>query len=498
MMTPTNCGSLTFLALAVLVPTLLSGQNQQDLLLREIYQELVEIDTSPSEGTALAAETLAARLRGAGFPEEDVQVLGSSSERSNLVARMRGSGAQRPIVLLGHLDVVEALREDWSYDPFTLNEIDGYFYGRGTLDDKAMCAIWIANLIRLKREGWVPDRDIIVALTAGEEEGAGPGNGAQWLLANHPDLVDGRICPERGRGQPDQGWRVPGQHGPGQREGVPELQPRGHEHGRSQLAPHQGQCDLSSRGGTDPFGPTRVPRRLERNNPRILRADVRAGTRADGFGYAELDSAESASEAAVQRLSAIAVYNARMRTTCVATQLEAGHAENALPQTARATVNCRVLPGLPVEEVQATLVRVLNDPEITVTAVAEATVSPPSPLTPEVIGSIRRLTEEFWPGVPMVPEMSAGATDGLFFRNAGIPVYGVDGLFVDMNDNRMHGMDERVGVRQLWESREFLYRFGEGVGDFDSGVTGEREYPAAVLCRYVLPRAYVVHFADRT
>ena len=458
MKNPRNCGSLTFMALAMLVPALLSAQSQHDLLLREIYQELVEIDTSPSEGTALAAEALAARLRGVGFPDEDVQLLGSSSERSNLVARMRGRREQRPIVLLGHLDVVEALREDWSYDPFTLNEIDGYFYGRGTLDDKAMCAIWIANLIRLKREGWVPDRDIIVALTAGEEEGAGPGNGAQWLLANHPDLVDAEfVLNEGGGGQIRDGAYL---------ANTVQASEKVYQSYSLEVTNTGGHSSLPT-GDNAIYHLAEGLARLAQHEFPVVLNEITRGY----FGQmSELESGQTASdmrsliqqdppnEAAVQRLSAIAVYNARMRTTCVATQLEAGHAENALPQTARAIVNCRVLPGLPVREVQATLVRVLNDPEITVTAVAEPTASPPSPLAPEVMGPIRRLTEEFWPGVPVVPEMSAGATDGLFFRNAGIPVYGVDGLFVDMNDNRMHGMDERVGVRQLWESREFLYR----------------------------------------
>ena len=457
MRNPINCG-LACLALAVLFPALLSGQSEHDLLLREIYQELVEIDTSPSQGTATAAETLAARLREAGFSDGDVQVLGSMPEMSNLVARMRGRGEQRPILLLGHLDVVAALREDWSYDPFTLNEIDGYFYGRGTLDDKAMCAIWIANLIRFKREGWMPDRDIIVALTTGEEQGAGPGNGVQWLLANHRDLVDAEfVLNEGGGGQIRDGTHL---------ANTVQASEKVYQSYTLEVTNPGGHSSVPSRDNAIYHLAEGLIRLAEHEFPVVLNEVT--------LGYfrqmSDLESGQTASdmraliqqgptdEAAIERLSAIPVYNARMRTTCVATQLEAGHAENALPQVARATVNCRVLPGLLVEEVQATLVRVLADPEITLTPIAEATVSPPSPLTPEVLGPIQRLTEEFWPGVPVVPEMSSGATDGLFFRNAGIPVYGVDGIFVDMDDNRMHGMDERVGVRQLYESREFLYQ----------------------------------------
>ncbi len=453
----TICG-LTLLSLAVAHPILVSAQDEHDLLLREIYQELVEIDTSPSGSTAPAAEALAARLSREGFPEEDVHVLGNRPERSNLVARLRGRGTQPPILLLAHLDVVEALREDWTYDPFTLSEIGGYFYGRGTLDDKSMCAIWIANLIRLKREGWMPDRDIIVALTAGEEQGAGADNGAQWLLANRRDLIDAEfVLNEGGGGQIRDGVHmantVQASEKVYQSYTLEVTNPGGHS-----SVPSRDNAIYHLAGGLARLAGHEFPVVLNEVTREYFRrmSDLENGQTASDMRALIQDGEPD--ESAIERLSAIPVYNARIRTTCVATQLQAGHAENALPQTARATVNCRVLPGLPVEEVRATLVRVLDDPEITVAPVAEATASPPSPLAPELLEPIQGLTEEFWPGVPVVPEMSSGATDGLFFRNAGIPVYGVDGIFVDMDDNRIHGMDERVGVRELYEAREFLFR----------------------------------------
>ena len=445
-------------AVILLFPAFGSAQNDHDRLLREIYQELIEFETSPSGSTQGAAEALADRLLRAGFPEADVQILGSRPERSNLVARMRGRGLREPIVLLAHLDVVEARPEDWTYDPFVLNEIDGYFYGRGTLDDKDMCAIWIANLIRMRREGWVPDRDIIVVLTAGEEQGAGPNNGVQWLLANHRDLVDGAfVLNEGGGGQIRDGSYL---------ANTVQASEKVYQSYRLEVTNPGGHSSLPV--------PDNAIYHLAQGLTRLADFEFPVGlndvTREYFTEMSELERGQTASDmralveqnppdpAAVERLSATAAYNSRLRTTCVATQLEAGHAENALPQMARATVNCRVLPGLSVDEVRATLERVLGNAQITVTPFVDATPSPPSPLTPEVLEPIRRLTEEFWPGTPVVPVMSAGATDGLFFRNAGMPVYGVSGLFVDMNDIRAHGMDERVGVRQLYESREFLYR----------------------------------------
>ena len=428
-----------------------------DAQLREIYKELVEINTAPSGSTTVAAEAMAARLRAAGFPEADVQVLGPRPERGNLVARLRGNGRARPMMLLGHLDVVEARREDWSYDPFMLQELDGYFYGRGTLDDKSMCAIWVASLIRLKQEGWIPDRDIIIALTAAEEEGAGPDNGAQWLLGNHPGLVDAEfVLNEGGGGQIKNGKNI---------ANAVQASEKVYQTYRFEVRNRGGH---SSRPSKD-----NAIYRLAEGLARLAKYDFPVALNEVTAGYfkqmAEIEKGQLADDmlaitgprppaAAIERLSASPYYNALMRTTCVATQLEAGHAENALPQTARATVNCRVLPGVPVEEVLATLVRIVADGEIAITPVEEATPSPPSPLNPAIMKPIAALTEEFWPGVPVLPSMSTGATDGLFYRKAGIPVYGVSGLFVDIDDNRAHGKDERVGVRQLYESREFLYR----------------------------------------
>jgi len=428
----------------------------QQQLARSIFQELIEINTTDSSGsTTKAAEAMAARLREAGFPEADVQVLGPNPRKGNLVARLRGTGARKPLLLLAHLDVVEARREDWSFDPFKFLERDGYFYGRGTSDDKAMAAIWVANLIRYKQAGFTPDRDLIVALTADEE--GGDFNGVEWLLKNHRELIDAEYGLNEGGGGDLKGGRRllnevqasekvflsfrlevknPGGHSslPVKNNAIYHL-----ADGLSRLAKFEFPVKLNE--VTRAFF-----ERMSMIEGGQLGADMKAITRTPPDA------------AATGRLSATPYFNALMRTTCVATRLEAGHADNALPQTARAVVNCRILPGESPAEVQQTLAKVLADDQIAVSPMAEPKPSPPSPLKPEIMQPIERITSELWPGVPVVPVMSTGATDGLFLRIAGIPTYGVSGLFEDINDIRAHGKDERMGVKEFYEGQEFLYR----------------------------------------
>ena len=435
------------------------GQAPHEQLAKEIFRELIEINTTDATGnTTQAAEAMAARLRAAGFPAEDVRVLGPHPRKGNLVARLRGTGrgGKKPLLLLAHLDVVEARKEDWSpeLDPFKFTEKDGFYYGRGTMDDKAMAAIWIANLIRYRREGWRPDRDVIVALTADEE--GGDHNGVEWLLQNHRDLVDAEYGLNEGGG---------GQS----RNGRPVL----HRVGASEKVYIDFRLEV-----TDPGGHSSQPRKdnpiyhLSEGLARLGKFDfpvqLNEVTRAYFQRMAEVEGgpvgadmravAATGDPAAVERLSRTALYNALMRTTCVATMLTGGHAPNALPQLARANVNCRMLPGSDPAEVQRTLERVLADERIKVTPVAPAKPSPPSPLRPDVMGPIERITKQMWPGVVVVPVMGAGATDGLFFRQQGIPIYGVSGIFSDIGDSRAHGRDERIGIREFYDGQEFLYR----------------------------------------
>jgi acetylornithine deacetylase/succinyl-diaminopimelate desuccinylase-like protein len=431
--------------------------SEQDVALaRDIFHELIEINTTASSGnTTEAAEAMAARLRAAGFTEDDLFIAGPQPRKGNLVARLRGSGqGGNAILLLAHLDVVEAQREDWSRDPFEFIEEDGYFYGRGTQDDKAQAAIWIATLIRMKRERFAPDRDIIVALTADEE--GGTDNGVVWLLENHRDRINAAFALNEG------GW---GEIRAG-RNAVNQLQasekvyqsfqltvrnPGGH----SSLPRPDNAINALARGIARiadfhfPVQLNEVSRAYFEKNAQVESGQAAADMRA-------LAAAQNADPAVIQRLAASPLYNSMMRTTCVATRLDAGHADNALPQRATALVNCRMLPGSDPEEVRSTLARIASDTSIHIEPIGQAIPSPPSPLDPAIVRPIERITTEMWPGAVVVPTMLTGATDGLFLRNAGIPTYGISGLFYD--DVRAHGRDERIGVRAFHEGQEFLYR----------------------------------------
>ena len=426
-------------------------------LMREIYQELVEINTTNSVGdNTRAAEAMAKRLLAAGFPSTDVQVLTPVPRKGNLVARLRGTGARRPILLLAHLDVVEANREDWSFDPFKLLEQDGYFYGRGTSDDKAMAASFVANMIRYRQEGFVPDRDLILALTA-DEEGGGH-NGVAWLLKEHRGLIDADLAiNEGGGGALQNGRRVANSIQASEKIFQTyrlEVTNRG---GHSSL-PVKDNAIWHLAGGLSRLADYDFPVSLDEVNRQFFErtsAQIN-GPLADDFRAVANGNRDPA---VVARVAAVGpVFNARLRTTCVPTRLEGGHADNALPQLARAVVNCRVLPNQTEEEVRQLLVRALADDAIKVTPVNRFFPSPASPLTPEIMGAVQRVTQEMWPGVPVVPMMSTGATDSRYLRAAGISAYGTSGMFGDVNDVRAHGRDERMLVRSLYEGQEYLYR----------------------------------------
>jgi acetylornithine deacetylase/succinyl-diaminopimelate desuccinylase-like protein len=430
---------------------------QQQLAL-DIYRELVEINTVTDTGdTGRAADAMAARLRAAGFEGADVQVFKPAPRKGNLVARLHGTGAHKPILLLAHLDVVAANPADWSLDPFKLTEKDGYFYGRGSGDDKYMAATFIANLIRYKREGFRPDRDIIVALETDEEILDADALGIQWLIANHRDLIDAEFALNEGGGV-------------GLKNGKPI---------RNSIQTSEKVSFTYTLEVTDKGGHSSVPNannaiyRLAEGLARLAKfsfpVDLNATTRASFERTAERESPQTAADirsalsanpdpAALARLSANPGYNAQLRTTCVATMVEAGHAYNALPQSARATVNCRIMPNEPVDGVVATLGRVLADSPIAVTPIGKPVLSLPSPLEEGLLSTIEKTSAEFWPGVPIVPVMSAGATDGSYLRNAGIPTYGHSGLAGDVDDVRAHGKDERVAVKSFFDGGEYLYR----------------------------------------
>jgi acetylornithine deacetylase/succinyl-diaminopimelate desuccinylase-like protein len=412
-------------------------------LSRDIFRELIEINTTDSVGsTTAAARAMEKRFLDAGFPKEDVVVLGPNERKGNLVARLRGTGARglKPVLILCHLDVVEARREDWTTDPFQLVEKDGYFYGRGTQDMKESDAILVTTFLRLKHGGKRPDRDLILALTADEE--GGTANGVDWLLRNHRDLVDADFVlnPDSG-GVTLDGDKAADVDVQATEKLYADFQltarnPGGHsslpvpENAIYQLADGLARLEKSP----FPFELNAVTRTyLERMSiieKGAMASDMRAILR------------DPPDTEAVARLSKNARYNSTMRTTCVATRLNGGHANNALPQTAQANVNCRILPGHSPEEVRQDLIRIVGDPTITIEFVDPATgktmptapqkkALPPSPLRPDVFKPLEKVADEMWPGAPVIPEMETGASDSIYTMAAGIPSYGVSGVAID-------------------------------------------------------------------
>jgi acetylornithine deacetylase/succinyl-diaminopimelate desuccinylase-like protein len=434
-----------------------SGPNDQRA--RAIYKELVEINTTdtPAGDNTKAAQAMAARLKAAGLADADVQVLGPEPRKHNLVARVRGTGARRPLLLLAHLDVVEAKREDWSFDPFVFREQDGWFYGRGTSDDKAMASQFVANLIRLKEEGFTPDRDVILALTADEE--GGPHNGVEWLLQNHRALIDAEFAINEGGGGNMRKGKYLTNEVQASEKVYQDFKLEVTSAGGHSSLPRKDNAIARLAGGLARLAAFEFPVQLNE----ITRGyfERSAMVEADASVAADMRAVARATPdpGAAARLSArLPYWNALMRTTCVATRLAGGHANNALPQMASANVNCRILPGVTPDSIRARLVEVLADDTIAVSFVNQANPSQPSPLRPDVMGAVESLTKALFPGVIVVPVMSTGATDALHLRNAGIPTYGVDGTFGDMDDVRAHGRDERVGVTQYFEGLEFQYR----------------------------------------
>ena len=442
-------------------PRTISANDQRA---RDIFEQLININTTGSSGsTTAASKAMADWLLKSGFPPADVQVIGlAGSANHNLVARYRGTAGSRlkPILLLAHIDVVEARREDWSLDPFTLTEKDGFFYGRGTLDVKDGAAILVATLARLKQEGYRPNRDLILALTTGEEGGSDY-NGVAWLLENQRDLIEAEYVINMDAGDP---VMVNGKrlfrsvqaaekvyvtfklevHNPGGHSSLPTK-----DNAIYRLAAALGRVSAYE-------FPARLNEITSAFFPRM--AQLQQGQLAT-----DMAAAGTGDTAAIRRLSdASPLYNAQFRTTCIATRLAAGHADNALPQSASATINCRMLPGTPQAEVQEALTRVAGDTAVSISVVTPATPSPMAALKPEVMNQIERVTKRLW-NIPVIPVMETGATDGLFLRNAGIPVYGVSGVFVDINDIRAHGKDERIGVQDYYDGAEYIYQLVKAV-----------------------------------
>jgi acetylornithine deacetylase/succinyl-diaminopimelate desuccinylase-like protein len=438
-----------------------AAQTPRQSLLREIYRELVEIDTSDASGdTTRAAEAMAARLRAGGIPAADIQVIvpPGGAKKGNLVARLRGSGAKKPLLLLAHIDTVNAKREDWQRDPFKLIEENGYFYARGSADDKAMAAALVAIMIQLKQQNYRGNRDLILALTTDEEIIPSPFSGIEYLIKNHRDLIDAELAlNEGGGGLLDRNGK-PLYHGIQAGEKVFQTY-------RLEVTNAGGHSARPSKDNAIYHLAAGLTRLAQYDFPfKLLPVTRGYFERAADFETGQLAAdmkailREPPDPAALARLAERPMFNALMRTTCVATMLDAGHATNALPQRARAVVNCRVLPGESVSEVQKTLTRVLADDNISITPDGVAVLSPPPPLTPEIMRAVTAITGEMWPGVPVIPTLSAGATDGRFLANIGIPTYGITGQFKDADGDGVHGLNERIRVNSFDEGYRFLIR----------------------------------------
>jgi acetylornithine deacetylase/succinyl-diaminopimelate desuccinylase-like protein len=430
---------------------------------RATYKELVETNTTLSAGSCtLAAERMAARLKAAGFPDSDLHLIVEPAhpKEGNLVAILPGRDSKaKAILLLAHIDVVEANRADWARDPFTLVEEDGYFYARGSSDDKAQAAIWIDTLARFKREGFRPRRTLKMALTCGEET-AGAFNGAQYLASHERTLIDAEFGLNEGAG---------GLLGDDGKPIALNIQ-------AGEKFPQNYRLEVTNPGGHSS--------RPVRDNAIYRLADALVKLRAHDFpvesneatrGYfgamakllpgpssaamAAFAANPSDSQAAATLAAADPAWNAILRTTCVATMIDGGHATNALPQRARANVNCRIFPGTSVEQVRQAIEAVAADPQVKVSTLeTRSEISPPPPLTERVLGPARKVAAEIFPGVPLVPLMAAGATDAAFMTPAGIPTYGLSGIFADKEGSHAHGLDERIRVKSLMDARDYLYR----------------------------------------
>ena len=427
-------------------------------LARDIFKELIEINTTLNVGSTKAAEAMAVRLREGGFSESEIQIVGPQPQHMNLVVRLKGKKNLPPILFIGHLDVVEALRQDWSVDPFTFLEREGFFYGRGTTDMKCDDAVLVANLIRLKQEGFIPDRDIIVALTEDEENG--DANGVQWLLNNRRDIIEAEYCinPDGGGGNIKKGKHI-----------IMEVQ-------TSEKIYIDYKLEVKNKGGHSslPVKDNAIYR-LAEALIRLSRFDFPIKLNETTRMFFQRSSIQETGQiksdmlammitpmdkAAANRIANYSpMYNSKLRTTCVATMLNGGHAQNALPQTARAIINCRMLPDDTPENVTATLKSVIADTQVIITCSYESTHAPLSPLRKDVMDILEQITASMWPGVTVTPTMSNGASDGRYLRAAGIPVYGISGMFTDMDDVRAHGKDERLGVKEFYEGNEFMYKF---------------------------------------
>lgn len=433
--------------------------------MRAIYQELVETNTTNSVGSCtVAAERMAKRLKAGGFKDSELQIIvpPGGPKKGNLVARLKGDGSKKPLLLLAHIDVVEANREDWERDPFKLVEENGMFYARGASDDKAMASSFVNNMLLYKKEKLPLKRDIVMALTCDEELVPSKFDGAEYLVNHHRALIDAEIVLNEGGGGLLDKEGKPVRHGIQAGEKIYQsfqlevTNPGGHS-----SAPPKENAIYQLSEGLSRLGQFSFPFKL---SPVTRTFYERMSTVEKGQVAADMKAIlqDPPDQAALDRLYAVSpVHNSTVRTTCVATKVDAGHADNALPQRARATVNCRILPGEPIAEVQATLQRVVANDKIKITRVGDGVDGAMPPMTPALLKAVEEISNDMWPGVPVIPTMSTGGTDGRFLNNAGIWTYGISGMFHGPEGSGAHGLNEHIRVKSLYDGQEYLYRLGK-------------------------------------
>ncbi|MEA3182305.1 MAG: hypothetical protein QOI59_5828 [Gammaproteobacteria bacterium] len=428
-----------------------------DAMAREIFSQLVAIDSTHAIGSAKAAELLAARFKAAGFSDQEIFVGGPRPDKMNIVVRLKGRGRGKPVLFNAHLDVVEAIRETWSTDPFALVEKDGFFYGRGTIDIKNEVAVLSADLIRLKQEHYRPDRDIILVFNTDEEAG-GDANGVEWLLNTHRDLVDAGLVinHDAGGGETLDRVRLWNTIQTAEKVYATYTLTTAGTGGHSSIPPRDNAIDRLARA-LKRLDDYQFPVRLTETTRKYLAAvaDHVGGERAAAIRTV---LADPSNQPALDALRDVPVVNAQLRTTCPVTMVQGGQSESALPIRAKATIQCRLLPGTTPEEMLETFSRVIDDTKVEVGIVWAPQSSAPAALDPRVVNIVERVTTDMWPGVKTVPVMSAGASDNVYWRAGGFETFGVSGTFVDVADLRAHGKDERVGVHEFYEALEFSYR----------------------------------------
>ncbi|NIJ38068.1 acetylornithine deacetylase/succinyl-diaminopimelate desuccinylase-like protein [Sphingopyxis panaciterrae] len=463
---------IALLASAMLVATpgiAQAAPRPDQLAFRDLYKELVETNTTLSSGSCtLAAERMAARLKAAGFTDDQLTLFATpeNPKEGGLVAVYPGtSKTAKPILLIAHIDVVEAKREDWERDPFVMVEENGYFYGRGTADDKAQAAVWIDTLIRFKQQRYKPKRTVKVALTCGEETN-GAFNGAQWLAANKRDLIDAEFAlNEGGGGDSDGKGKVIGQSVQVGEKTFANFRLETRNPGGHSSAPVPANAIYQLAHALAKIGDHDFPVEMTDTTRRFF-AEAGAA-RADEIGKAMVAlSKNPADKAAEAIVNSDPFLHSNLRTTCVATMLDGGHAPNALPQRAGANVNCRIFPGHSIESIGAELAGVIGDSGVTITQLPPKRPAPPAPpLDPKVIGPMQKLVDQYWPGLKVVPAMANGYTDATFLGAAGIPTYGMPGMWGDPDGNGAHGLNERMEVRSVYVGRDYMFDLVKAYAD---------------------------------